>query len=94
MFPMRKMTIQSLPALVVNSSEALLLSNWFYSQGYGAYPPPPEPAPDFPSSRAKKAPALPSSGRLPVQRTFTDGIVIYLLFSQYFSFLLCHSFQC
>ncbi|CAG2108617.1 unnamed protein product [Medioppia subpectinata] len=42
--------------------------------GYGAYPPPPEPAPpDYQYSRLKKTPSLPSSGRLPAQHTFNEG---------------------
>ncbi|RWS31593.1 rho GTPase-activating protein 190-like protein [Leptotrombidium deliense] len=46
----------------------------YFPQGYGAYPPPPEPAPpDYPSSRLRKAPSLPTSGNLPVQRSFDEA---------------------
>ncbi|RWS16264.1 rho GTPase-activating protein 190-like protein, partial [Dinothrombium tinctorium] len=48
----------------------------YFPKGYGAYPPPPEPAPpDFPPSRLQKAPSLSNSGHLPIQRSFEEAWV-------------------
>ncbi|XP_074603471.1 rho GTPase-activating protein 190 isoform X2 [Brevipalpus obovatus] len=44
--------------------------------GYGAYPPPPEPAPpDLPPNRLRKAPSLPVGGHIPPQRILDEGWV-------------------
>lgn len=51
----------------------------FLSLGYGAYPPPPEPAPPDlpPPNRLRKAPSLPVSGHILGQKSFDDGMTLY-----------------